>query len=187
MPFACTARMAATVREEMVCLLVRRVPSTSEATRWMGGREGGVVEVEEEEEEEAKQWVVARGGKEEGASHAMVVGGRMALRGILLVAAAAAEARGRRSEAVVMIMQRGRRRERQCIRLVLGWGMRNTSHACPSGMWVWESMSGWEGGSRSFVFVMVWLLEDGGVRGDAMTSKDERGDRCRHAGGRSRS
>jgi len=134
--------MAATVREEMVCLLVRRVPSTSEATRWMGGREeGGEEEEGEEEEEEEERWVVVRGRKEEGFSHAMVVGRRMAWRGILFVAAAA-EARGRRREAVVMMRQRGRRKEQQCIRLVLGWGMKNPSHACPSGMWVWESMRG---------------------------------------------
>ena len=144
--------MAATVREEMVCLLVRRVPSTSEATRWMGGREeGGEEEEGEEDEDEAKRWVVVRGRKEGGFSHAMAVGGRMAWHGILLVAAAAAEARGRRREAVVMMRQRGRRKERQCIRLVLGWGMKNASHARPSG----ESVRGWEGGSRSCVFVMM--------------------------------
>lgn len=58
-------------------------------------------------------------GKEEGWRNA-VVEGRMACRGIILLVAAAVadEARGRRR--FMMMRQRGRTKERQCIRARLG-------------------------------------------------------------------
>ena len=129
MPFFWTARMAATVREEMVWLLWRSVPSTAEATRRMGGRaeEGEEEEKKGVEEKEAKRWV--RGGEEDAESQAVLIAGR----GILVVALAAARATGRRREPAVMTRkQKDRTGKRQCIRPSCGrrGGTPGTPQAC---------------------------------------------------------